>query len=240
MKNNRLTLSLIFAFLFMFVASAFAQLQAQQQADLILSNGKIITVDERFSIAQAVAIRGNRIIAVGSNQEIAQFATPATRRIDLKGKAVVPGLIDNHMHLLRAANTWLRELRFDGVGTRKQALEMVRERAKSLGPGEWVFNIGGWSTYQFTDDKKPFTKDELDKIAPDNPVALQESYYQIFLNIESVAEFWDRAERARPAGFRKRVHHARRLRSSHGRDQGRHSSHAAGCCANAKSAPRAA
>ena len=69
------------------------------QSDLILTNGKIITVDERFSIAQAVAIRGDRVTATGTDQEIARLAGANTRRIDLKGKAVIPGLIDNHMHL---------------------------------------------------------------------------------------------------------------------------------------------
>ena len=163
-------------------------LQAQQPpADLILSNGKIITVDERFSIAQAVAIRGDRIVAAGTNQEIAQLAGPNTRRIDLKGKAVIPGLIDNHMHLLRAASTWTKELRFDGVDSRKQAVEMLRARVKAAAPGEWIYNIGGWAHQQFTDDPKPFTREELDQIAPNNPVALQESYYQVFLNSRALS-----------------------------------------------------
>jgi predicted amidohydrolase YtcJ len=158
-------------------------LRAQQTApDLILSNGKIITVDERFTIAQAVAIQGDRIVAVGSNQQIAQLAGANTRRVDLMGKSVIPGLIDNHMHLLRAASTWVRELRFDGVESRKQAIEMLRARVKAVGPGEWVYNIGGWAHQQFADDPKPFTREELDQIAPDNPVSLQESYYQVFLN----------------------------------------------------------
>ena len=98
---------------------------AQQPApDLVLSNGKIITVDERFTIAQAVAITGDRIVAVGTNQDIVRLAGPNTRRIDLMGRAVTPGLIDNHLHLLRAGNTWLQELRFDGVESRKKAIEM--------------------------------------------------------------------------------------------------------------------
>jgi len=150
--------------------------------DLILSNGKVVTVDERFTVAQAVAIRGDHIVAVGSNQEIARLAGSNTMRIDLKGRTVIPGLIDNHMHLLRAATTWTRETRFDGIESRKQAIEMLRARAKALGPGEWVYNIGGWIHQQFADDPRPFTREELDKIAPDNPVALQESYYEIFLN----------------------------------------------------------
>src|SRR5258708_25603140 len=165
------------------IAGPTQTLRAQQAApDLILANGKIVTVDERFTIAQSVAIRGDRIVAVGSSQEIAQLAGPATRRIDLRGRAVVPGLIDNHMHLLRAGTTWLRELRFDGVESRKQAIEMLRARAKMAGPGEWVYNIGGWAHQQFADDPKSFTREELDRVASDNPVALQESYYQVFLN----------------------------------------------------------
>src|SRR6266404_1210019 len=165
-------------------------LWAQEPApDMVLSNGKIITVDERFSIAQAVAVRGERIVAVGTNSEITRLAGPDTRRIDLRGRAVTPGLIDNHMHLLRAGTTWTRELRFDGVVTRKQAIEMLRARAKMAGPGEWVYNIGGWAHQQFADDPKPFTRQELDQIAPDNPVALQESYYQVFLNSRAMQLF---------------------------------------------------
>jgi len=155
---------------------------AQPAPDLILTNGKIITVDERFSIAQAIAIQGDRIVAVGTNLDIAKLAGSATRRLDLGGRAVIPGLIDNHMHLLRAATTWARELRFDGIESRKQAIEMLRARVKSAGPGEWVYNIGGWAHQQFADDPRPFTREELDQIAPNNPVSLQESYYQVFLN----------------------------------------------------------
>src|SRR5437667_6833130 len=88
-------------------------LYAQTPAvDTILTNGKIITVDERFTIAQAMAIRGDRVVAVGTNQEMTQLAGPNTRRIDLRGRTAIPGLIDNHMHLLRAAGTWTKELRF--------------------------------------------------------------------------------------------------------------------------------
>src|SRR5689334_14394049 len=98
-------------------------LYAQQPAaDLILTNGKIITVDEKFTVAQAIAIKADRIVAVGTNQQIGQMAGAATRRVDLRGRSVVPGLIDNHMHLLRAGTTWSNEVRLDGVESRKQAL----------------------------------------------------------------------------------------------------------------------
>src|ERR1700677_670112 len=177
-------------------------LPAQQPApDLVLANGKIITVDERFTIAQAVAIQGDRIVAVGTNQEMAQLAGTNTRRIDLMGSAVTPGLIDNHMHLLRAATTWLRELRFDGVDSRKQAIEMLRARVKAAGAGEWVYNIGGWTHQQFADDPKTFTREELDQIAPNNPVALQESYFQIFLNSRALQALGIEANAPDPQDF---------------------------------------
>ena len=179
--------------------SAFAQ--GAITADLILSNGKIVTVDDRFTIAQAVAIKGNRIVAVGANQEMDRLAAPNARRINLRGRTVIPGLIDNHNHLLRAATTWPLELRFDGVGTRKKAIEMIRARAKQVGPGQWVFNIGGWATAQFTDDPKPFTREELDQIAPDNPVALQESYYQVFLNSRGLKAFGIEPNAPDPSDF---------------------------------------
>src|SRR5579871_2529076 len=181
---------------------AAAVLQAQAPApDLVLLNGKIITVDERFSVAQAVAIRGERFTAVGTTQQISALAGPSTRRIDLHGRAVVPGFIDNHMHLLRAAATWTKEVRFDGVYSRRQAIEKLRGRIKADAPGEWVYNIGGWTHHQFSDDPRPFTRDELDALAPDNPVALQESYYQVFLNSRALTLLKIETGKPDPANF---------------------------------------
>jgi len=154
----------------------------QPQVDLILSNGKIVTVDERFTIAQAVAVAGDRILAVGTNQDVSRLAGPATRRIDLRGRTVVPGLIDNHMHLLRYGTTWKYEVRWDGVETRKAALDLLRARTSHVKAGEWIYNLGGWAIEQFSDDAKPFTREELDKVAPNNPVFLQASYYEAYLN----------------------------------------------------------
>ena len=163
-----------------------AAVRAQQPADVILSNGKIITVDERFTIAQAVAIKGDRIIAVGTNQDIVKLAGPATRRIDLRGRSVTPGLIDNHMHLLRAGTTWQFEVRLDGVGSRKLALEMLRARASAVAPGTWIYTLGGWAIEQFADDPRPFTRAELDQAVPNNPLFLQASYREAFLNSKAI------------------------------------------------------
>src|SRR5438093_10209649 len=162
-------------------------LNAQQaNPDLILTNGKIITVDDQFSIAQAVAIRGDRIVGVGTNQEVARLAGPKTQRVDLRGKAVVPGLIDNHAHFQEEGAYWTLELRLDGVDSRKRALEMLRAKAKERGPGQWVFNLGGWSPDQFTDNKKSVTREELDQYAPDNPVYMVFSRSEVYLNSKAI------------------------------------------------------
>src|SRR2546423_4162818 len=145
---------------------------AAQGADVILMNGKIVTVDERFSIVQALAIRGERVIATGSNAAIGKLKGPQTRVVDLQRRTVIPGLIDNHAHFMRAAEYWHREVRLDGVTSHKQALEMIAQKARDSKPGEWVLVLGGWSEEQFTDEKRGFTKDELDEIAPDNPVVI--------------------------------------------------------------------
>ena len=209
MDNRRLLAGLALALL---LGAAGAIVRAQQTvdvardrpvADLVFTNGKIITVDEKFTIAQALAIRGNRILAVGTNQQIAQMAGTTTRRIDLRGRAVVPGLIDNHMHLLRAGTTWTREVRLDGVESRRQALDLVTARAKASPGGEWVYNIGGWSVDQFADSRNKFTREELDRIAPNNPVALQESYYRTYLNTRGLEAFGIRDGAPDPADFPK-------------------------------------
>ena len=212
-------------------------IRAQQSPpELVFTNGKIITVDERFSIAQAVAIRGGRFVAAGTNQEIAQLAGPNTRRIDLKGKAVIPGLIDNHMHLLRAASTWVKEVRFDGVDSRKQAVEMLRARVRATTPGDWIYNIGGWAHQQFSDDPKPFTREELDQIAPNNPVALQESYYQVFLNSKALEVLKIAANAPDPPDFLK----GSILRDASGRPTGVIRGDIAGTRAVANKLPRVA
>lgn len=155
---------------------------AAPNADLILVNGKIVTVDDRFTIGQAVAISGERVMAVGKNAEIAKLAGRDTRKIDLKGKTVIPGLIDNHAHFMRAVEYWPEEVRLDGVTSRQQALEMIAAKAKQAKPGEWVLVLGGWSLEQFTDSQTGFTKAELDRVAPDNPVLLQLIYFRIYAN----------------------------------------------------------
>jgi len=191
-------------------AGAAVSLHAQQTpADLVLTNGKIITVDGKFTIAQAVAVRGDRLIAVGSNADINKLAGPNTRRVDLGGKAVIPGLIDAHAHLTRGAETWTTEARFDDVASRKQALDIVRAKATELGAGKFVYNLGGWSYDQFADNPTPLTKAELDAAAPNNPVYVQFSRCCAFMNskaidqlgIDAIKEPWvERDAAGKPTG----------------------------------------
>ena len=151
-----------------------------QAPDTVLVNGKIVTVDDRFTIAQAVAIKGERILKVGTTAEVEALRGPQTRVIDLAGRTVIPGLIDNHAHWVRAAEH--DELRFDGVTSRQQALKMLADRVHSVPAGEWIVVLGGWSEEQFTDESRGFSLEELDRIAPNNPVVLQAVYNHSYLN----------------------------------------------------------
>ena len=153
---------------------------AADPADTVLVNGKIVTVDGRFTIAQGVAIRGQRIVAVGATAKILKLKGADTKVIDLLNKTVIPGLIDNHAHFIRAPEH--DEMRLDGVTSRKRALAMLAERVRAAKPGEWIVTLGGWSEEQFTDDPRGFPLDELDRIAPGNPVVLQAVYNQSYLN----------------------------------------------------------
>src|SRR3954465_12448814 len=141
-----------------------------QNADTILVNGKIVTVDDRFTIVEALAVRDGRVVAVGTSADIDKLKGPQTRVLDLGRRTVIPGLIDNHAHWIRAAEH--DELRFDGVISRQQALRMLAERGRTSKPGEWIVVLGGWSEEQFTDEPRGFPLAELDRIAPSNPVAI--------------------------------------------------------------------
>jgi predicted amidohydrolase YtcJ len=151
-------------------------------ADTILSNGKIVTIDDRFSIVEALAIKGERILAVGTDAEIEKHKGPDTRVVDLNRRTVIPGLIDNHAHYMRAAEYWHREVRLDGVTSHKEALDLIKQKAAESKPGEWVVVLGGWSEEQFVDEPRGFGRTELDRIAPSNPVALQLFYFRVYAN----------------------------------------------------------
>jgi predicted amidohydrolase YtcJ len=147
-------------------------------ADLILTNGKIITVDPAFTIAQSIAIAGDRILAVGPDAAMAALAGPATRVVDLKGKAVIPGITDGHAHMDREA---LRTV-FPALGPVRSIRDIqdrIAELARAKQPGEWIVTMPiGDPPYYFDvpeslAEKRWPTRQELDAAAPENPVFIR-------------------------------------------------------------------
>ena len=157
-------------------------LLAQESPDQIFLNGKIATVDDFFSISEAVAIKGDRILAVGTNEEIESLSEPSTPRTNLDGRTVIPGLIDNHNHVVRATEYWPNEARLDGVTNRSEALEMLSAKAETLASSNWLMSLGGWSEAQFIDSQADFTLAELDAVAPGRPAFIQSVYHHAFGN----------------------------------------------------------
>jgi predicted amidohydrolase YtcJ len=101
---------------------------------------------------------------------VARYAGPETKIINVKGATVIPGLIDNHFHFIRAVERWHQQARFEGVSSRCEALRILAAKAASLKPGDWIMVQGGWTPRQFADAPGGFTLAELDGIAPKNPL----------------------------------------------------------------------
>ena len=157
-------------------------LLAQQKVDTVVTNGKILTVDADFRVVQALAIDNGHIVARGTSAEVARYAGPNTKIIDVKGATVIPGLIDNHFHFMRAVERWHQQARFEGVNSRREALRILAAKAASLKPGEWIMVQGGWTPRQFADAPGGFTLAELDDVAPKNPLFVQEGYSLVYAN----------------------------------------------------------
>jgi predicted amidohydrolase YtcJ len=136
-----------------------------QSADLILYNGKIVTVDDAFSIREAIVIKDGRIAAVGGNDLRNRYM--GARIIDLRGRTVIPGFHDTHIHLGGHSR---RYIDLNDTTSLAQLKQQVSEKAKELGPGEWITG-NGWDEYHFQEERKPLRED-LDAAAPNNPVVL--------------------------------------------------------------------
>src|SRR5262245_40975517 len=142
-----------------------AHAQAPAAADTILLNGKIIILDDASSIVQAVAVRDGKVLAVGADADIRRRADARTNIIDLGGRTVVPGLMDSHIHALRAGLTYAVELSWLGVQSRAKGLDLIREAARKSPPGAWIKNGGGWTGLQFPERRGP-TVEEFAGAAP--------------------------------------------------------------------------
>lgn len=164
---------------------AFAALAAftaarAQGVDLIVTNARIATLDSRSTQAQALAVRDGRIAAVGSNAAIAALAGPGTRRIDAGGRALIPGLIDSHLHAVRAALSFTTEVNWIGAASIAEAMARLREKAAAARPGSWLIVAGGWTEQQFAEKRRP-TQAEVMAAAPANPVYIQLFYAQVLV-----------------------------------------------------------
>ena len=161
--------------LFCLLPLAWSAALLAQDADTVLINGKILTADAQFSTQQALAVRDGKITAVGSTAQIRKLAGEKTRVIDLSGRTVIPGLIDSHMHAIRAASFFASESNWAGVPSLAEALNRIRESAKAKRPGEWVIVGGGWKPEQFKEHRLP-TQAELTEAAGDHPAYVQMLY----------------------------------------------------------------
>jgi predicted amidohydrolase YtcJ len=164
----RLALAFLAALLFATAASA-------QTADTVLFNGKVVTVDNNFSIPEAIAIARDRIVATGTSEAMKKLAAAHARMIDLGGRTVIPGLTDGHIHGIRAALTFGTEVNWIGVPSLKQALEKIKQAAAAQAPGSWIIVAGGWTEQQFAEKRRP-TPQEIAEAAPQHPVYIQHLY----------------------------------------------------------------
>ena len=151
------------------LASA-AATDAAMPPDLILHHGRILTVDGRFQIVEAMAVRGDRIVAVGTSEEVLKLAGPATERINLAGRTVMPGIIDSHVHALGAAMYELDHAVPD-METVADILGYIRSRAAVLPPGEWILMSQVFIT-RLREPRFP-TRKELDEATPNHPVVFR-------------------------------------------------------------------
>jgi predicted amidohydrolase YtcJ len=154
---------------------------AAGQADLIVRNAKITTLQSNGSVAEALAVRGEKFVAVGGQTEVMRLADDGTRVVDAGGRRVIPGLNDSHMHAIRGGLQYNLELRWDGVGSLRRGLELIRDQARRTPQGQWVRVMGGWSPYQFTEKRMPAVA-ELTGAAPEVPVLVLFGYSQVLLN----------------------------------------------------------
>ena len=149
--------------------------------DLILHRGLFTTLDRANPTATAVAITDGKFSAVGRDNDVMQLAGKDTTVIDLRGRRVLPGLIDNHLHIIRGGLNFNMELRWDGVRSLADAMAMLKRQVAVTPPPQWVRVVGGFTEHQFVEKRLP-TIEELNAVAPDTPVFLLHLYDRAILN----------------------------------------------------------
>lgn len=150
-------------------------------ADLIIYNAKVAIMDTNRTITNAIAVKDGRILISGTNDEVLKLKNEYTKTIDAKGKTLIPGLNDSHLHLTRGGRFFNTELRWDGVKSLKIALQMLNEQARRTPDGQWVRVIGGWSPFQFEEKRFPTAK-EINEATGDVPAFVLFLYSRAWLN----------------------------------------------------------
>jgi len=154
---------------------------AMTQPDLVIVNARVTTLDRANPEAQAVAIRDGKFLAVGGEQKVRAAAGPDATVIDAKGRRLIPGLIDSHIHVIRGGLNYNMELRWDGVPSLADAMAMLKKQAANTPPPQWVRVVGGFTEHQFAEKRLP-TLDEINAAAPDTPVFILHLYDRALLN----------------------------------------------------------
>lgn len=152
-----------------------------QFPETILYNGKITTLDPQKPEVTAIAFKDGKVLALGTDLEIKALVNGTTKQIDLKGRRVIPGLNDSHIHLIRGGLNYNMELRWEGVSSVADALEMLKIQADRTPAPQWVRVVGGWSEFQFRERRLP-TLAEINAVAPDTPVFILHLYDRALLN----------------------------------------------------------
>jgi predicted amidohydrolase YtcJ len=170
-----------------------------QPPDLVLLDGKIVTVDAESSLRAALAIRDGKILGLGSTAEMRRLAGPDTRVVELGGRTVIPGLIDSHLHAVRAALSFSTEVNWIGARSLREALQRISDAAARRPPGSWLIVAGGWNELQFAERRRP-TQAELEAAAPNNPVYVQLGYGWVVMTDDGFAKLRLSSDADLPAG----------------------------------------
>lgn len=147
--------------------------------DMIVTNAKVAGSGGKFS--EALAITNGHFSAVGTEKEVMVAKGAATQVIDARGRVMIPGLHDSHIHLIRGGLNYTLELRWDGVPSLADGLRMLKEQAQRTPPGQWVRVVGGWTEFQFAERRMP-TLEEINAVSPDVPVFVLHLYDRAILN----------------------------------------------------------
>ena len=154
---------------------------SMSNAELIIRNARITTLDPQNPQATALAAAGGRFIAVGSDDEVMRLAASSTRVVDARGRRVIPGLIDSHIHVIRGGLNYNMELRWDGIPSLADAMRALKAQVARTPAPQWVRVVGGFTEQQFAEKRLP-TLDEINAVAPDTPVFILHLYDRALLN----------------------------------------------------------